>query len=155
MPVVEASLIEVFVYRETTDGRKYLLMKRSSSEIYPGIWSVCAGSIERDEKTLEAAVRELHEETGLIPEAMYAVDTVNIFYEPIEDKMHIVPVFLARVSEPDIVLSDEHSEYVWTGLEESGKLLHWVSHKNNIRLIDKCLGDGEYFKTLKQLLPAK
>ena len=149
MPEVVSKLVEVFVYRDTAEGRKYLLLKRSSSEIYPGIWSVCSGSVEAGERAVDAAYRELLEETGLVPEVMFAVDTVNVFYEPLEDKMHLLPVFLARAGTDSVMLSEEHSEYIWAGAEESAELFHWISHKNNIRLIEKCLTDRKYFKTLK------
>jgi ADP-ribose pyrophosphatase YjhB (NUDIX family) len=43
-----------------------LLCKRSSKSSLPGIWSVPAGSVEKEETTKEAAVREFHEETDII-----------------------------------------------------------------------------------------
>jgi ADP-ribose pyrophosphatase YjhB (NUDIX family) len=43
-----------------------LLCKRSSKASLPGVWSVPAGSVEKEETTKEAAVREFHEETDII-----------------------------------------------------------------------------------------
>jgi dATP pyrophosphohydrolase len=149
MPEVVSRLIEVFVFRETSGSREYLILRRSPDEIYPGIWSVCAGSIEQNEKTYEAALRELEEETSLKPARLFLVDAVNSFYDVYDDVMHVIPLFVAEVKDDSVKLSDEHSDYVWKELHEAKKILHWVSHKNNIELIDKCLTEEEYFKTLK------
>lgn len=43
-----------------------LLCKRSTKVSLPGIWSIPAGGVEKDETTKEAAAREFHEETDII-----------------------------------------------------------------------------------------
>lgn len=43
------------------DGEKVLLLRNS----YHALWSVPGGSVERGERAVEAAARELHEEIGL------------------------------------------------------------------------------------------
>lgn len=148
MPVVESQLVEVFVYFESPGIREYLLMKRSDAVIYPGIWSVCAGKIKPGERAFEAARRELLEETGIIPAELYSVDTVNAFYDALSDKLHVAPVFLAKAQSKDVLINFEHTEFAWKQLHEAVHMLHWISHKNNIELIEKCLSDVEYRRSL-------
>lgn len=152
MPVVESTAVEVFVFKETIDGRKYLILKRSDKVVYPGIWSVCAGSVEQGEKSHETAVRELKEETGLEPSKLFIVDSVNSFYDYEGDKIFILPLFVAQVDERIVVLNSEHSDFLWLDVESAGKQLHWISHKRNIDLIEKCFEEEEYFRTLKQII---
>lgn len=152
MPAVESSAVEVFVFKETVDGRKYLILKRSNKVVYSGIWSVCAGSIEQGEKSYETAVRELKEETGLAPSKLYIVDSVNSFYDYEGDKIFVLPLFVAQINSGEVVLNDEHSDFLWLDAEHAGKQLHWISHKRNIDLIEKCFQEEEYFRTLKQII---
>lgn len=44
---------------------KILLCKRNTQGSFPGMWSVPAGSVERGEKSIDAAVREFKEETDV------------------------------------------------------------------------------------------
>jgi dATP pyrophosphohydrolase len=152
MPAVESTAVEVFVFKETNGVRKYLILKRSDKVVYPGIWSVCAGSIEQGERSHETAIRELKEETGLELSKLYIVDSVNSFYDYEGDKIFILPLFVAEINNGEVVLNDEHSEFLWLDAESVKKQLHWISHKRNIDLIEKCFKDEEYFRTLKQII---
>ena len=152
MSVIVSKIVELFVYRINEGRREYLLLKRSEVEIHPGIWSICGGTMEQGEKAYEAAAREMKEETGLTPNKLYKADTVNIFYEDLDDRVHIVPVFIAEADNGEIKLSHEHSEFIWKDLTTARKLLHWNSWKKNIDFIDKCLEDEEFFRTLKQII---
>lgn len=152
MSLIVSKIVEVFIYRLSEGRREYLLLKRSEDEIHSGIWSICGGTMEQGEKAYEAASREMKEETGLIPLRLFKADTVNIFYEDLDDRVHIVPVFLAEADKCQVELSHEHSEFVWTDLITACRLLHWSSWKSNIEFMDKCLEEEEFFRTLKQII---
>lgn len=152
MAVIVSRIVEVFIYRTVNGNPEYLLLKRAESEIHPGIWSVCAGKIEQAEKAFEAGIREMKEETGLTPALFFKTDAVNTFYEDLDDRIYIAPVFLADAGNSVVVLSDEHSEFAWLGFDECMERLHWSSHRSNLELFQKCLTDRKYFATLKQIL---
>src|SRR5690349_18181357 len=56
--------VQVVVYRETPDGREYLVLlrRRAGTEDF---WQPVSGSLEPGESYADAARRELEEETGL------------------------------------------------------------------------------------------
>lgn len=151
MPKIVSELVEVFIYRKVKDEFEFLLLKRSKDEVFPDIWSVAGGKIVGNEKTFEAAKREMTEETGLKPKHFYIVDTVNTFYEVNSDAIHIVPVFLAEAVEGEVILSEEHSEYKWMKYDEAYDKIFWSGWKENIKLIKKLLHDENLFKTLQEI----
>jgi 8-oxo-dGTP pyrophosphatase MutT (NUDIX family) len=62
---------------------RVLLLRRSSQVPQAGFWSIPAGALERTESPLDAAVRELREETGYVGSVRVvgaAVDPVAHFY---------------------------------------------------------------------------
>jgi len=47
------------------NGEKCLLCKRNNEGSFPGLWSLPAGKIEKNEKSKDAAIREFKEETDI------------------------------------------------------------------------------------------
>ena len=95
-----------------SDGT-YLLTKRSDiKDIYPGFWEASAGgSALSGEEPLEAAKRELFEETGLVADSL---ELVAILFKDSSRGMYYS--YLARVSSPkdSIVLQEgETTAYKW------------------------------------------
>lgn len=56
--------VDALVFTEGTDGWQLLLVRRKS-EPNKGMWAFPGGFVEDDEELEAAAIRELHEETGL------------------------------------------------------------------------------------------
>ena len=50
------------------DTGNFLLLKRSKRATYPQTWSIVSGGVEKGESTLDAAKRELWEETQISSE---------------------------------------------------------------------------------------
>ncbi len=127
MPAVSSTIIEVCIFSVEKGDVRYLLLHRSSEEkVYPGIWQFISGSIEKGETAVDAAYRELKEETGITPEAFWVVPRVLSFYDPGWDSLNLVPFFAARVAPGSVpVLSDEHTQYGWYSYEEAQSRLVW------------------------------
>ncbi|MGB7287522.1 MAG: NUDIX domain-containing protein [Salaquimonas sp.] len=114
-----ASLVAV---RKTEAQYEVLLLKRTQTLI--GEWCQVAGSIEEGEAAWQTALRELNEETGLKPTALYSADTCEQFYEADHDAITIAPVFVAFIDNAaKVSLNHEHSEYRWVGFEEAMDLV--------------------------------
>ncbi|RPI18242.1 MAG: NUDIX pyrophosphatase [Ignavibacteriae bacterium] len=152
MPKIISNYIEVHVCRRAESGYSFLLLKRSPEmEIYPGIWQVITGAIEENEPTIDAAKREVMEETGLAPLKIYSMPRVNTFYFEFGDAICLSPVFLAMTDKEDVVISGEHTEHRWVNYEEAVNLIHWPDQIESLNLIYKYLNDEGLFSKLYEI----
>ncbi len=84
---------------------------------YPsGHWDFPKGKIERNETEIEAAVREVHEETGL----SISIDhnfrhCLSYFYKNKDGRLvsKEVVFFVGQATTQQVVLSFEHQDYQW------------------------------------------
>ncbi len=144
---IDAYLIEAHIFRKINNDIEFLLLKRSPDEKYPNIWQMVTGSIDDDEKAYETALREIKEETGLVPEHFWVVPHTNSFYSPEKNCFCLVPVFAVLVDpNSEVVLSAEHDEYRWVKMEEAKKLLAWQGQRQSVEII------YEYFTKKESLL---
>ncbi|MBI2418749.1 MAG: NUDIX pyrophosphatase, partial [Ignavibacteriales bacterium] len=128
--------IELHVFRLKKEKVEFLLLKRSGGRIYPGTWQMVSGRIETGETAVQAAMRELMEETGLVPVKFWVVPKVNSFYTPDNDAVNMVPVFAAMVDvKSKVRLSDEHTDFQWAPLKKACKLLAWPGQREAANII--------------------
>lgn len=103
------------------DGR-ILLMKRSKSSLEGQTWGVPAGKIEPGESPLQAAVRELMEESG-IQVSFSQVTEVGTLYVQKPRGSYIYHMFQVHLNQPPtVILSLEHTQYVWANAQEINTL---------------------------------
>ena len=135
MNEVKVRVVACYIYRHTTDGIRFLLMKRNLNKIYEHLWQGVAGKIEKGESSSEAAVRELKEETGLSPVNIFVADHVSRFYEVHGDRINLVPVFGIEVDSENVILSEEHISYKWVNIDEALNTLVWNGQKKGIQTV--------------------
>jgi|TARA_B110000438_G_scaffold91572_1_gene91152 dATP pyrophosphohydrolase len=135
MNEVKVRVVDCYIYRHTTDGIRFLLMKRNLNKIYEHLWQGVAGKIEKGESSSEAAVRELKEETGLSPVNIFVADHVSRFYEVHGDRINLVPVFGIEVDSENVILSEEHISYKWVNIDEALNTLVWNGQKKGIQTV--------------------
>jgi 8-oxo-dGTP pyrophosphatase MutT (NUDIX family)/ribosomal protein S18 acetylase RimI-like enzyme len=127
--------ISAYIVRKTTEGPRYLLIRRCGKYL-PGTWQMVTGGVELGETAPEAALREIQEETGLEPIEFYSADAVETFYMTARDQITFVPVFVAFVDEMDVRLSpSEHDAYEWLPFEEAQKRLAWAEQQRTLALV--------------------
>ena len=144
---ITSYLIEAHIFRVAGNRLEFLLMKRAGHKIFPGVWQMVTGNINKQEKAYETALREIKEETGLTPAEFWVAPNVNSFYSADDDSVCIIPVFAANVPySSSVILSGEHSEYKWLEKEEAKKLLAWKGQRDSVDIID------EYFSSEKSFL---
>jgi dihydroneopterin triphosphate diphosphatase len=134
---IKTSVVCVYVFRNQPEGAEFLLLKRKSRYLF-GLWGQVAGKIENGETVIQAAFREIKEETGQIPKSLYSCDIVEIFYDIEYNCLQMVPVFAAKLNpDQEVVLSNEHSEFKWVSSTEAKELMIFPQQKSSIDLIDR------------------
>ncbi|MFL3015125.1 MAG: NUDIX pyrophosphatase [Candidatus Neomarinimicrobiota bacterium] len=139
MPDSVIRVIDAYVYRQTQEGIKFLLLKRAKTKIYEHLWQGVAGKIEEGETAVETAIRELMEETGFKPFRMFTADHVSKFYEAKWDTINLVPVFGIEVKKSEVSISKEHCDFKWVDFELASKTLVWQGQKEGILSVHNML----------------
>jgi dATP pyrophosphohydrolase len=138
MTKIITNLVEAHVFRRTKNGIEFLLLKRSPTEIYPGFWQMVSGKIMKDEIAYKTALREIKEETGLIPQKFWVAPNVNSFYYPEKDHISLLPVFAALVDyKSKVKISNEHTEFKWVKLSKAKKMLAWPGQRQSVEIIQE------------------
>jgi type II secretory ATPase GspE/PulE/Tfp pilus assembly ATPase PilB-like protein/8-oxo-dGTP pyrophosphatase MutT (NUDIX family) len=133
MTKIVPGVIEIFAIRHRAGDWRVLLLQRAAGGKRPGSWETVYGKIDPQEKPEDAAVRELREETGLEPDALYNVN-VTSFYLHESQTIQMCITFAALV--PDdvtVVLGEEHQRYEWVSLDEACSRFTWPREAHSLR----------------------
>jgi dATP pyrophosphohydrolase len=145
MPTISSQLVEVCVFRFAENRSEYLLLRRASGDVlYPGIWQVVTGTVQQGESAIEAALRELKEETDLLPVRLWVVPYSSSFYDHTTDTINISPFFAVQVN-PGMSpkLSDEHESCQWMPYTEARRHLVWPSQRIGLDMVEEFILSGE------------
>jgi ADP-ribose pyrophosphatase len=130
---VRVSLIDVYVLRGVGAALECLLLRRAVGGRCPGSWETVHGHIEGDELPDRAALRELQEETGLVPVKLYNLSRVECFYQHRRDEVALVPVFAALVgAEAPVRVSEEHDRAEWVPWRDAEARFSWPRERRAI-----------------------
>jgi len=141
MPVPQIRVVDVYPYRETTEDREFLLLRRSPEATYAGSWRMIGGKIEDGEAAWETGLRELREETGQTPERFWSIPSMNAFYEWQDDRVNLIPAFAAEMAD-DPTLDAEHDAFAWLAVDAATDRLRWPEQRRLLALADRMLQDG-------------
>lgn len=122
------------------DDGKFLILKRSDSSSSPGLWNFPGGGIEEDETPMEAAIRELHEEAGIVVEE----DDAKYVGEILTKRMRIY-FYITDEYSGDVKINKESSDFKWVKPEDSYKYKFvgdGVVNENLMFFILKFMRDG-------------
>ena len=137
------SIVDVYPVRRAGDGLELLVLRRAPGGRCAGSWESVHGHIEPGERPVEAALRELLEETGLRPEALYNLSRVESFYEHRLDEVALVPVFVAMVAAAAVAApGGEHDATEWLTLADARARLAWPRERRALEDIETLLAGG-------------
>jgi 8-oxo-dGTP pyrophosphatase MutT (NUDIX family) len=112
------------IYRHTSDGVKFLLLYRRGE-----YWNFPKGHFEEGERSLNTALRETEEETGLKKSELRIVPDFRAYekfhFERGDEKIYdTVILYLAETKQPNIRISPrEHSGFAWFLYHDAVKVL--------------------------------
>ena len=146
MPTFSSHAVDVYPYRTEADGATlWLVLRRAAGRSDAGRWRMVGGKIHDGEAAWQTAFRELAEETGWLPEAglldLWALPSVNVFYEPLADRLVLAPAFAAHV-EGDPVLDAEHDAWAWLPVDAAADRLRWPEQARILRLAARLVPAG-------------
>lgn len=125
----------IILYSEKQGTKLFLLLHYPS-----GHWDFIKGRIEKNERPMDAAVREAREETGITDIRFVDGFEEKIQYAYQHDGRMIkkqVVFFLAETDTTDITLSDEHLNSAWLEFDSA---LNKTTYQNAKNLLKKSKG---------------
>ncbi|MEK7077421.1 MAG: NUDIX domain-containing protein [Patescibacteria group bacterium] len=151
MPVERSA--GIIIYRDTQEGRKYLLLRASRDEatLAPGrrvkdFWDFPKGRLEKGETGLEAACREAEEEAGLDDIEIHLDFKHTVQYFTFRTGIPVpkyVAMFLGRVASDAVTLSWEHDECSWLSYEDAKNRITIPKMKNALEEAEKFLEEAK------------
>lgn len=130
--VISAGII---IFHRDREGIKYLVLYHGRD-----YWNFPKGKLEKSERSWQAALREVREETGLKSTELKFLERFKtyekFFYRRGTEKIFkIVILYLAETSQKTVTLSHEHEGYGWFTFAEAKKILS--KYKDSVRILER------------------
>ncbi|HWA15225.1 MAG TPA: NUDIX domain-containing protein, partial [Gemmatimonadales bacterium] len=132
MTTFRVAFVDTYVLRTGPAGLEVLVLRRGNKGRNQGSWEIVHGTIEPGEKPVAASLREMREETGLVPARHYNLSRVESFYRHTADEIGFIPIFVAFVDQGEVKLSDEHDAFEWLSLHAAGNRVAWPRERRGL-----------------------
>jgi dihydroneopterin triphosphate diphosphatase len=138
------SFVDTYALRGAGETLEVLALRRGPNGRNPGSWETVHGTIEMGETPVQASLRELREETGLVPAKFYNLSRTEAFYQHRTDQLAMIPVFAAFVA-PDasVTLSAEHDRAEWLRVRAAAGRFAWPRERRALDDILSIVGGGD------------
>jgi ADP-ribose pyrophosphatase YjhB (NUDIX family) len=122
----------VITYREGNDADTQLLLVQRKNEPFKGKWALPGGYVNKGEKTVDAARREVQEETGV---EVKNLRLIGVFDRPDRDPRGWVVshAYFGKVRDPKITAQDDAADARWFTFDEVDTMELAFDHDEIIR----------------------
>ncbi|TSC75851.1 MAG: Bis(5'-nucleosyl)-tetraphosphatase [asymmetrical] (Diadenosine 5',5'''-P1,P4-tetraphosphate asymmetrical hydrolase) (Diadenosine tetraphosphatase) (Ap4A hydrolase) (Ap4Aase) (Nucleoside diphosphate-linked moiety X motif 2) (Nudix motif 2) [Parcubacteria group bacterium Gr01-1014_30] len=150
MPVEKSA--GAVVFRREGENIKYLLLhypslaQSAKSRTQKSYWDFPKGHIEKGEKEIDTARREVSEETGLIDVKFIEKfkSVIRYFFRfKGENILKFVTFYLAQTKTSEVKISEEHLDYDWLRYEEAIEKLKFKNAKDVLKAANEFLTRNE------------
>ena len=135
-PAVTADCL---VFAHTDEGMKLLLIQRKN-EPWKGKWAFPGGFMDIDETTIDAARRELKEETGLVVGELHRVGIFDAVDRDPRERIITVAYYTILDKPAEVSGLDDAAQAKWFSLTELPDLA--FDHKEILQEAERVMGDG-------------
>ncbi|MDE0539881.1 MAG: NUDIX domain-containing protein [Rhodospirillales bacterium] len=142
--------VDVYPYHLSPSGElEFLLLKRRGDIVLPNVWQPVSGKIKEGEKFGEAFIRQAAQKTGRRPLRVFALDTVNTYFDAYYDTVMLVPSAACRLFDKTVALdADLHVEFRWVDLARFEAIVKFDHQRETARKISAIVleqpGRGHY-----------
>ena len=144
MTSIQVSFVDVYVVRPNGPALDVLALRRAPGGRSPGSWETVHGHVEAGETPVEAALRELREETGLKPARLYNLSRVEAFYRHSSDEIALIPVFAGVVDTgAEARPSSEHDRVEWLAPAAAAARFAWPRERRALDDVLSILRSGD------------
>jgi 8-oxo-dGTP pyrophosphatase MutT (NUDIX family) len=141
---IRVCFVDTYALRGAGEQLEVLALRRGLHGRNIGSWETVHGTIEPGETPVQASLRELREETGLVPEKFYNLSRTEAFYQHKTDELALIPVFAAFVAPGATVkLSAEHDRAEWLNARDAAARFAWPRERRAMEDILSIVGGGD------------
>ncbi|HEY4475704.1 MAG TPA: NUDIX domain-containing protein [Candidatus Paceibacterota bacterium] len=125
----------IIIFRKSREGIKFLILYHRGN-----YWNFPKGHVESEEKSWQAALREVREETGLKPSELKFVEGFKayerfVYHQGKNKAFKLVILYLAETRQPRIAVSEEHNGYGWFTYQDARRILS--KHHESVKILEK------------------
>ena len=135
-PAVTADCL---VFARTDEGMNLLLIQRKTDPC-KGKWAFPGGFMDIDETTIDAARRELKEETGLVVGELHRVGIFDAVDRDPRERIITVAYYTILDKPAEVSGLDDAAQAKWFSLTELPDLA--FDHKEILQEAERVMGDG-------------
>ena len=144
MTQIRVRFVDTYALRGAGAQLQVLALRRGPNGRNVGSWETVHGTIEPGETPVQASLRELREETGLVPEKFYNLSRTEAFYQHKTDELAMIPVFAAFVAPSATVqISAEHDRAEWLEARNAAARFAWPRERRAMDDILSIVGGGD------------
>jgi 8-oxo-dGTP pyrophosphatase MutT (NUDIX family) len=137
------------IFRKENNNIYYLLLEYPSNKRNKkDYWGFAKGTMEKGEKEIDTAKREIEEETGIndLKFIKGFKEVISYFFKDKNETIFkTVSYFLAKTETKDVVLSNEHIGFLWLPFEKAFKKLTFDNTKKILEKAHKFLINKNFF----------